>query len=157
MIDEGRRYTINTSPSRETRRLAKRRCANRFKLTPGMTFDQEIVQRDRKQIVSAYSPLGYIYQPNSQDEDYLRIEPKQVFLNEPGKVDLVYQIHEGKPFKLGGIYVRGNHKSMDKLVLREFRNVSPGTLYNSGEVQDAVDRLKSLPYFTSVTREPHWR
>ena len=119
-----------------------------------MTYDQEIVDRDRKQVVTAYSKFGYIYLPNSTDEDYLRIEPKQVFLDQPGKVDLVYDIHEGKPFKLGQIHVRGNYKSMDKLVLREFRELTPGTLYNSGEVQNAMERLKALPYFGGVTVNP---
>jgi outer membrane protein insertion porin family len=154
VIDEGRRYTINKVLFVGNTRINDADLRARFKLQPGMNYDQEIVDRDRKQIVTAYSQFGYIYQPNSNDDDYLRIEPKQVFLAEPGKVDLVYDVHEGKPFRLGEIHVRGNSKSMDKLVLREFRDVTPGTLYNSGEVQNAMERLKALPYFGSVTVNP---
>lgn len=154
VIDEGPRYVVNRITFEGNSRVGEAKLRGLFKLTPGMFFDEEIVQRDTKQIVNAYSPFGYIYLPNSQDEDYLRIETKQVYLAQPGKVDLVYQIHEGKPFKLGSIYVRGNHKSQDKLVLREFRNVAPGSLYNSGEVQDALERIKALPYFQGVTINP---
>ena len=101
-----------------------------------------------------YSPFGFIYQPNSNDEDYLRVDTKTVFLNQPGKVELVYSIHEGKPFRIGVIRVKGNSKSQDKLVLREFRNFAPGRLFNSGEMQDATDRIKATPYFSSVTVTP---
>lgn len=154
VIDEGRRYSVNRISFEGNSRLGEAEFRSKFKLLPGMSWDQDTVQHDVKQIVNAYSPLGFIYLPNSTDEDYLRVEPRQVYLQEPGKVDLIYQIHEGKPFRLGGIYVRGNHKSQDKLILREFRDVAPGTLYNSGQVQDAIERLKSLPYFTGITVNP---
>lgn len=154
IIEEGTRYRINNIKFEGNSRVGDAAFRKLFKLAPGVYWDQETVERDRKQMVKAYSPFGYIFQPNSSDEDYLRIDAKPVFLKEPGKVDLLFQVHEGKPFRLGMIYVRGNYKSQDKLVFREFRDVAPGTLYNSGQVQDSVERLKSQPYFTNVTVTP---
>ena len=154
VIEEGRRYVVQSVRFEGNSQVGEAQMRKNMKLQPGMEFDGELTERDVKQVLAAYSPFGYIYLPNSTDDDYLRIEPKPVFLQEPGKVDLVYQIHEGKPFKLGAIYIRGNHKSMDKLVLREFRNVAPGSTYNSAEVQDAAERIKALPYFQGVTINP---
>ncbi|HWE03218.1 MAG TPA: BamA/TamA family outer membrane protein [Tepidisphaeraceae bacterium] len=154
VIDEGRRYTVNRISFEGNSQIGEAAMKKDFKLKPGMAWDNEYIQSDVKKIVTAYSPLGYIYLPNSTDEDYLRVEPKQIYLQEPGKVDLVYQIHEGKRFNLGGIYVRGNHKSQDKLVLREFRELTPGSLYNSSQVQETLERLKALPYFSGVTVNP---
>jgi outer membrane protein insertion porin family len=76
-----------------------------------------------------------------------------VFSRTPGKVDVVYEIGEGKPFRLGRILVKGNSRSQDKLVLREMR-VQPGEMYNSGALQDATERLRFTPYFSNVTMTP---
>ena len=154
VIDEGRQYIVQNIRFEGNSHVTDAQMRALFKLTPGMAWDEELVDRDRKQIIAAYSPLGYIYEQGSSDPDYLRIEPRQIYLNDPGKVDLVYQIHEGKPFKLGNIYVRGNDKSQSILVYREFRDLAPGLLYNSGAVQDAEERLKALPYFQGVTVTP---
>jgi outer membrane protein insertion porin family len=104
-------------------------------------------------MVRAYSPFGFIYQPQSQNPDYLRIRSKPVFSRTPGTVDLVYDIGEGKPFHLGRILVKGNARSQDKLVLREMR-VQPGQLYDAGALQDATERLRFTPYFSNVTMTP---
>ena len=112
-------------------------------------------------MIRAYSPFGFIYQPQSTDPTYLQIgnprdaegPVKKVFHAEAGKVDLIYDISEGKSYHVGRILVRENSKTQDKVVLRELR-VVPGQLYNSGELQDAQDRLKATPYFTNVKITP---
>ena len=84
----------------------------------------------------------------------MRIDAKPKFLDRPGHVELVYTIREGKQFTLGNILVKGNGRSQDKLVLREFRDFVPGRRFNSGELQDAEQRLRHLPYFSAVTITP---
>ena len=161
VIDEGPRYIVNKVTFEGNSHLPEAALRKNLKLTEGRFFDDETLQRDEKEIVRAYSPLGYIYvQPSATsptDPDYLQLVgggPRRVFAREPGRVDIVYTIHEGKPFHLGEIRVKGNNKSQDKLVLREFREMTPGSMYNSGDVQDAVDRLRGAPYFSGVTATP---
>ncbi|HZL37672.1 MAG TPA: POTRA domain-containing protein [Tepidisphaeraceae bacterium] len=156
IIDEGRRYTIRQVNFEFNSHLHDAQLRQGLKLTPGNFWDQEKLSLDVKRIVKDYSGLGYIYEsdPSNRNDDYLRIEPRHVVFIEPGKVDLVYDIHEGKPFHLRSVYVKGNSISQEKLVLREFRHMAPGTLYNSGDVEDALARLRSLPYFSSVTVTP---
>ena len=77
-----------------------------------------------------------------------------VFRRDAGRVELVYNISEGKPFRTGRIIVKGNAKVQDKVVLREMR-VRPGQLYNAGELQDATDRIRAIPgLFTGVNISP---
>ena len=82
-----------------------------LKLTEGRFWDEETVQRDKKQVIKAYSPLGYIYeQPtvaSDQNPDYLDITTQRVFTKQPGKVDLVYVIREGRPFHVGEVRPKG--------------------------------------------------
>ena len=153
LVEEGPRYTIDRVSFRGNSGLPEVALRRDLKLREGMPYDGEILQRDIRQIVRTYSPLGFIYQPQSQDPDYLRIDARPVFGREPGRVELVYDISEGKPFRLGRIIVKGNARTQDKVVLREMR-VAPGQMYNSAELQDAAERLRATPYFSTATITP---
>src|SRR5260370_22790581 len=95
----------------------------------------------------------YVPPEPNPDPDYLQIRDQRIFKKEPGKVELVYDIHEGKPFKLGRILVKGNTRTPDKVVERELR-VTPGQLYNSDEIQRANERLRRGGLFRAVPTTP---
>jgi outer membrane protein assembly complex protein YaeT len=153
LVDEGPRYTIDRVTFKGNASVSEAQLRQNIKLVEGLPFDNELLQRDVRQIVKTYSPFGFIFQEQSTDPEFLRIQPRYVFRTEPGKVELVYDISEGKPFKLGRIITRGNSKTQDKVIYREMR-MAPGQVYNSAEVQDAVERLRGTPYFTRVTATP---
>jgi outer membrane protein insertion porin family len=153
LIDEGARYRVKKVLFRGNQRLSDKQLREKLKLTEGQFYDAEGLQRDVRELVRAYSPFGYIYDPHSQNPDYLHIDDRTVFLKDPAEVELVYSIHEGKPFRIGRILVKGNSKTKEKVVLRELR-VAPGQMYNAGELSDAMQRLRSGPYFTAATVTP---
>ncbi len=153
LIDEGQRYTIDRVRFEGNARLSEADLRARMKLLEGQPYDNELQTRDVREMVRAYSPFGFIYQPQSDDPDYLRIDARPVFLEEPGKVELVYTINEGKPFRVGQVIVKGNYKSKDKIVLRDLR-FAPGDLYDAGKVQDAQERLRRAGYFDFVNVTP---
>ena len=158
LIDEGLRYIIDRVSFAHNTSLTDAQLRSQLKLQPGMYYDAETEQRDVNQIVKAYSPFGFIYaqpgQPGQSDPDYLRVQPQTVWLKAPGRMELLFDIKEGKPFHVGRILVKGNDKSQDKLVLREFRDFVPGKVYDSGQVQDSLERVKGLPFFQNVTVTP---
>ena len=162
VVEEGVRYTVDKVTFKGNASVGEAELRKNLKLLEGEPFDNEVLQRDVRQVVKAYSPYGFIYQPGAPDPDYLRIgNPGRnpfvvdtVFRREAGRVELVYDISEGKPFRTGRIVVKGNTKVQDKVVLREMR-VRPGELYNAGELQDASERIRALPgLFTSVNISP---
>jgi outer membrane protein assembly factor BamA len=158
VIDEGVRYMIDRVTFAGNSKLSDAQLRPNLKLAPGRYFDQETEDRDIKQMVKDYSPFGFIYAqpglPGQGDPDFLHISTQTVFLPEPGRIELLYNIREGKPFRIGRVLVKGNDKSQDKLVLREFRNFAPGQVYNSGEVEDTLERVRALPFFTNVSVTP---
>ena len=153
VVDEGRRYVVKSINFVGVKEIDTQKLTGEFRLAQGDYYDRELIDRDIKQIVKAYSPLGRIYQPNANDPDYLRIADRVLFKPEAGEVELTYDVSEGKPFNLGQIIVRGNPKTMDKLVLREMR-MAPGELYNSAEVSDAMGRVRSSSYYAEATATP---
>jgi len=154
LIEEGPRYKVGKVLFKGNASVTEAQFRERLKLLEGEYFDDTRVQRDKREIVRAYGPFGFIYQPPpSKSEEYLRITEKTVFSREPGTVDLVWEIAEGKPFNIGRIIVKGNSRTQDKVVLREMR-IQPGQRYDSGALQDAQDRLRFTPYFSNVAMTP---
>jgi len=153
LVDEGVRYKIDRVEFVGNSSVSVNRLRKNLKMLEGANYDQDVVQRDIREMVRDYSPLGYIYDEESTDPAYLRITPRTVFSSEPGHMILEYDVSEGRPFRLGRIIIKGNTRTMDKVVLREM-HVEPGELYNSGEIQDAIERLKGTPYFSNVAVTP---
>ncbi len=153
IVEEGVRYVIDSITFKGNLKVTEADLRKNLKLIEGKPYDNEVLQRDVREIVRAYSPYGFIYQPQSNNPEYLRIDTKNIFRKEPGKAELVYNISEGKSFRMGPIHIKGNTRTQDKVVLREMR-VTPGQLYNSAELQDAIDRLRGGPFFTNVTITP---
>lgn len=156
VIDEGKRYEIAELRFEGVTAIDLEKLKPELRLREGDFYDREIEQRDIRQMVKAYSPFGFIFQPPGADApnpEYLTISPQTVFRPEAGKLDLVYRVNEGRPFRIGRILVKGNAQSMDKLVLREMR-MQPGELFNSSELAAAVDRLRLTPYFSNASATP---
>lgn len=158
LIEEGKRYTVDKVTFKGNASLSDVELRAKLKLLEGEVYDEDILRRDLREVIRAYSPFGFIYLQQADDPNYLQVgsanEPvKRVFRRDAGTVELVYDIREGKPFKLGRIIVKGNGRTQDKVVLREMR-MAPGQLYDSGAVQDATERLRGTPYFQSVTMTP---
>jgi outer membrane protein insertion porin family len=154
---KGRRYIVDRVSFRGNHdaRVTDADLRKDLKMIEGRPYDSDLVKRDIRQIIKAYSPFGYIYvgAELNPDPDYLQIRDQHIFKKDAGAIELVYDIHEGKPFKLGRVLVKGNSKVQDKVIERELR-VTPGQLYNSDEVQRANERLHALGFFTGVSMIP---
>ena len=157
LIEEGPRYTINSIRFEGNERLTDEQLQEASRLEPGRPFEADAVRRAQARMVEAYSPFGLIYaQPGllaQREPDYLTIEESVVFELEPGKVDLVFNISEGKPFRVGKIEVRGNSRTQDKVILRQF-DLAPGDVYDSADVQRATRRLLASRYYSRVNVTP---
>ena len=159
VIDEGKRYTVRRVVFEGNSSVGEAELREKMKLIEGRPFDRERLELDKRTIVEAYSPLGFIYESGpyaptqGSNPDYFYIDVRPVFDAEPGQVDLVYTVHEGKPFRFGRIIIKGNSKTKDNVIQREMR-FGPGELYDSAELRNAQERLRSRPYFEYVNVTP---
>ena len=167
LIDEGRRYVVRKVLFENNTSLSDAVLRKNLKLTEGRPFDRDVLEADRRRILETYSPLGFIYEPGGyspaagSNPDYLYIEPRTLVGQEPGPVDLVYSIHEGRPFRIGRIIAKGNSKTKDNVIIREMR-FGPGQLFNSAGMRNAAERLRARPYFdyvnvTAIGDDPVYR
>jgi outer membrane protein insertion porin family len=158
LIDEGPRYKIARVVFEGNTRVGTAVLRKELKLTEGQFFDAERLEQDRRRIVKSYSPFGFIYPGGAyvagqSDPDYLYIDARHTVHQQPGETDLVYSVHEGKPFRVGQIRIKGNYKTKDNVILRDMR-FAPGELFNASELRDAQERLKARPFFEYVSVTP---
>jgi outer membrane protein insertion porin family len=73
----------------------------------------------------------------------------------PGIMNIVYTIDQGKRLYVERVQIRGNTKTKDDVIRREF-DFGEGDAYNRALVDRAERRLKALGYFKSVkiTQDP---
>ncbi|HQY88583.1 MAG TPA: POTRA domain-containing protein, partial [Tepidisphaeraceae bacterium] len=153
LIDEGVRYKVKNVIITGNTTRSEAQLRENIKLVEGVPFDQELVERDRKRMVDQYADTGMIYSPEGGDPAYLDINVERRFQLEPGTIELVYSIREGKPFTVGNIEIRGNERTQQKVILRDFR-LEPGQLYNATQARVGEERLKALGFFDRVNITP---
>ena len=100
LIDEGRRYIIDHVDFKGVDAVSEQTLRQDMVELEGKPYDADAIKRDRRSIVKAYSKVGgYIFQEAAgipPNPEYLQIRVKKWFKREPGHVDLVYDISEGK-------------------------------------------------------------
>jgi len=157
LVDEGARYFIDQVEFKGISAVTEGDLRKEMRELEGKPYDDDAIHNDIRSIVKVYSKVGgYIFDEHpgvAPNPDYLQIKPDHFVEMQPGRVKLVYTITEGKQFRIDRILVKGNSRTKDNVILREMR-MRPGQMYNSAGVQDASDRLRGLPYFTSVSIEP---
>jgi len=138
-ISEGGQYRVGDVTLRGQKIATGEQLLRQLKMRRGQTFGVDSYQSDLEALQGYYTSRGYLD---------VRVEPKEVF-PEAGRIDLVYNITENARYNLGMLDIRGNFKTKDKVIRREF-GIFPGDVFNSREVAKGVQRLRALGFFTKV-------
>lgn len=138
-VVEGTRYTVAGVTIRGEEAFAGEQLYPVLKMHKGSDYTWKAYSADYDALRGFYGDRGYID---------ARIQRRELF-PEPGQVEIVYEIAENGPLRLGRIDIRGNVKTKDKVIRRVF-NIYPGDLVNISRIRHAVTRLRELNYFTKV-------
>jgi len=138
-IIEGTRYTVGDVTLRGQKLATAPALSKDFKLKRNHPFNVDDYQHDLAKLREYYTQRGFID---------VEVTSKEVF-PESGRIDLVYQITERGESRLGLLEVRGNFRTKDKVIRREF-DIYPGDVFDAAAVRKGVRRLYGLRYFTNV-------
>ena len=114
------------------------------KTVPGRTFNASYIERSVENITIELSRMGYVFaqvRPRG-DRDYAN-----------NIISITYVIDEGPRAYVERIDIRGNTKTRDYVIRREFE-ISEGDAFNRVLVTKAERRLRSLGYFSTVSITP---
>ncbi len=142
VIDEGPRYVVRNVSVVGNEQFATDRLMERLELKSGQHFNLSKMNTDVNTLQDIYGAQGYIFAD-------IRADPR--FLEEPGHLDLVYTIQEGKPWRVGRINVQiaGDHPHTRQSVVLNRLSVRTGDLIDIREVRASERRLRSSQLFAT--------
>lgn len=147
VIDEGERYRFGVVDIQSNVRDVDASALRSFiRTSAGSTYDAEAVEKSVEQMTIELAKRGYAF---------AQVRPRGDRNFETRTVDLVFVIDQGARAYIERINVRGNTRTRDYVIRREF-DVAEGDAYNHALMDRAERRLKNLAYFKTVkiTSEP---
>jgi outer membrane protein insertion porin family len=142
-INEGPRYRVGTIETTGNEVVATDRLLHKLNLEEGEYFNARFLRQDISAMKDRYDELGRLF---------AKVEPVPQFrADEPGWVDLVYQIDEDMPRLVGtiNVHIRGDYPhTQEEVVLQMMhRFVKPGQLANGKALQMAQQRINGSQLF----------
>ena len=140
VIDEGPRYKIRNISINGNRRLATEQLAAKLKLQSGEFFNQGKMTQDVTALQDQYGGIGYVFAD---------IKPENRFLDEPGQLDLVYNVSEGDRYRVGRIDVeiKGENAHTRITTVLNRLSLSPGDVVDVRKLRESERRLKASALF----------
>ena len=142
VIDEGPRYQIRNLALAGNNTFTTDSLMERLELKPGDYFDSRKMNRDLMELRDAYGSQGYIHAD-------IKADPQ--FLEEPGMIDLVYDVQEGEQYRVGKIIVNieGDNPHTRRNVVINRLSLAPNDIIDIREIRASERRLRSSELFLS--------
>ncbi len=146
-IEEGPQYRIGSVDVQSSiRDIEGATLRGVVKTAPGAVYNVELVDKSLEDITLEVARRGYAF---------AAVRPRGERDAATQTVNLVYVVEEGPRVYVERINVRGNTRTQDRVIRREF-DMAEGDAYNRVLVDRAERRLKNLGFFKEVkiTTEP---
>jgi outer membrane protein insertion porin family len=146
-IEEGNRHQIGTVDVKsDIPSIDPSPLRSKMRTSPGDVFNAEAVEKTAEDMTIELAKRG---------QPFAVVRPGVVRDQRGATINLVYRIEEGSRSYVEQINIRGNVKTQDHVIRREF-DVGEGDAYNRALVARAERRIKNLGYFKTVkiTSEP---
>ena len=146
-IEEGEQYRVGAVDVVSTiRRLDPATVRYRLRMSSGDVYNADALERSVEDLTIEASRLGFAF---------AAVRPRADRNYQARTVNLILTIDEGQRVYIEQINIRGNSRTRDHVIRREF-DVAEGDPYNRALINRAERRLKNLNYFkeVKVTAEP---
>ena len=146
-IDEGSQYRVGTlDVVSNVHAIDPASLRSKLKLSAGSVYNADLVEKSVEAMTIEAAKRGYAF---------ANVRPRGDRNFETKTINLVFVVEEGTRAYIERINVRGNIRTRDYVIRREF-DIGEGDAYNRALVDRAERRLKNLNYFKTVkiTNEP---
>jgi len=140
-IEEGPRYRFGAVDIQSrVRAVDPKTLRGRLRTAPGDPYNAEAVEKSVENLTIELARRGYPFAT-------VRPSGERDMANKT--INVVYVIEEGARLYIERINVRGNTRTRDYVIRREF-DIAEGDAYNRALIDRAERRLKNLNYFKNV-------
>ncbi len=146
-IDEGGQYHVGTvEVISNVHAIDPATLRSRLKLSEGNVYNADLVEKSVEAMTIQAAKHGYAF---------ANVRPRGDRKFETKTINLTFVVEEGARAYIERINIRGNTRTRDYVVRREF-DLGEGDAYNRALIDRAERRLKNLGYFKTVkiTNEP---
>lgn len=146
-IDEGAQYRVGTvDVVSNVRALDPAQLRSKLKLSAGSVYNADLVEKSVESMTIEAAKHGFAF---------ASVRPRGDRNFDTKKINLVFVIDEGARAYIERINIRGNIRTRDYVIRREF-DIGEGDAYNRALIDRAERRLKNLNFFKTVkiTNEP---
>jgi len=146
VIEEGPRYVVRKVILAGTEKLTEEELRKDMNLTENQFFDQTKLSRDIRDLRYKYGAKGYVFAD---------IADSKVFQEEPGELDIVYKIVEGRRFAVGPINIKiiGDNPHTRRNTILNRLSIRPGDIMNVQEIEASERRLRFSGLFVNNPAE----
>jgi outer membrane protein insertion porin family len=139
-IYEGPRYQIRNISFNGNQIIGTPDLAKELQITGGKYFDQAKLNKDLAKMRDQYGSQGYVFAD-------IKADPR--FLEEPGQLDLVYNISEGDKYRIGkvNVVVEGEYPHTRRNVVLNHLSIRPGDIADIREIRKSQVRLQRSGLF----------
>jgi len=140
VVDEGPRYALRNVAIVGNQKFSTDSLVGRLELKSGDYFNHGKMNQDVNTLVDIYGGQGHIY---------VDVQPDPRFLEQPGQLDLVYNIEEGGVWRAAriNVHIGGEHPHTRESVVRNRMSVRPGDIIDMREVRASERRLMASQLF----------
>lgn len=137
-IDEGERYKIRKIILKGNQIYSRDQLLKDFELTEGKYYNARDLAKDVNGIQDKYGVLGRLF---------AKVNPGTKFTQEPGVLDLVYDIDEDRVYRIGmiNVNIRGQFTHTKETVALNQLLVAPGDLADPEKIRKSRARLGGSP------------
>jgi outer membrane protein insertion porin family len=146
-IEEGDRYTFGAVDVQSgVRDVDPALLRSKLRFSAGGIYNAELIEKSTEEMTIEMSKRGYAF---------AQVRPRGDRNFQTHQINIVFVVEEGARAYIERINVRGNSRTRDYVIRREF-DIAEGDAYNRVLVDRAERRLKNLNFFKSVkiTNEP---
>jgi len=140
VVHEGPRYQVENVSFLGNKLFSSESLAMGMTLPSGQPFEQAKMNADVEWLKLLYGSQGYVFAD---------IRADIVYLEEPGKVNLLYKIEEGRRWRIGNIYVHINGDNPHTKIQTALNRLSfrSGEIADIREIQASERRLRASGLF----------
>jgi len=140
VITEGPRYCVRNISFVGDKKLDSSRLTARLKLLSGQYFDQNQQNLDLQTLGDEYGGDGYVF---------AKIKADNRLLEEPGKLDIVYNVEEGSRYRVGriNIAIKGETPHTQITTVLNRLSFKPGDIVDTREFRASERRLKAAQLY----------
>lgn len=140
VIDEGDRYKVRNVSVIGNKKYNNDELTGELKLKDNQFFNRGSMTADVRALQDKYGGVGYVFAD---------VKPDLRFLEEPGQVDLVYNITEGDRYRVGKINIRikGEYSHTQENTVRNRLFFKPGDIVDIRQIRASEVALKRSGLF----------